>query len=52
MQDLCSQKNPGNFLVLLAMLAETDSVLHKHLYQPRSRNATYSPKLHNEVVKS
>ena len=39
-QDLSSQKNPGKFLAL-TMLAEIDSVLHNHLYQPRSWNATY-----------
>ena len=38
-EDVCSQKNPGNFLALLKMLAESDSLLHSHLYQPRAKNA-------------
>ena len=42
---------PGNFLALLAMLAESDSLLHSHLYQPRDRNATYiSPRSQNEII--
>ena len=50
-EDLCSQKNVVNFLVLLAMLAETDSAMHNHLYQPQSRNATYlSPRSQNEII--
>ena len=43
-EHVTSGKNPGN-LALLAMLAESDDLLHRHLYQPRARNATYlSPK--------
>ena len=48
---ISSSKNPGNFLALLAMLAENDNVLHGHLYQPRARNATYlSSRSHNEII--
>ena len=50
-EDISSNKNPGKFLALLAMLAENDSVLHGHLYQPRARNATYlSPQSQNEII--
>ena len=50
-EDISSNKNPGNFLALLAMLAENDSILHGHLYQPRARNATYlSPRSQNEII--
>ena len=50
-EDVCSQKNPGNFLALLAMLAESDSVLHSHLYQPKAKNVTYlSPRSQNEII--
>ena len=50
-EDISSNKSPGNFLALLAMLAENDSILHNHLYQPRARNATYlSPRSQNEII--
>ena len=50
-EGVCSQKNPGNFLALLKMLAESDSLLHSHLYQPRAKNATYlSPRTQNEII--
>ena len=50
-EDVRSQKNPGNFLALLKMLAESDSLLHSHLYQPRAKNATYlSPRTQNEII--
>lgn len=50
-EDVSSNKNPGNFLALLAMLAENDSVLHGHLHQPRARNAIYlSPRSQNEII--
>jgi len=40
-----SHNNRDNFLVLLKVFAENDSVLHAHLHQPRARNVTYlSPK--------
>jgi hypothetical protein len=42
-EDISSNKNPGNFLALLAMLAENDGILHGHLHQPRARSATYLP---------
>ena len=35
------------------MLAESDSLLHSHLYQPRAKNATYmylSPRTQNEII--
>ena len=48
---ITSSGNPGNFLALLSMLADTDQVLYNHLHQPRARNATYiSPRSQNEVI--
>lgn len=33
------------------MFAETDSVLHNHLHQPRAKNATcLSPRSQNEII--
>ena len=50
-EDVSSNKNPGNFLALLAMLAENDSILHGNLHEPRARNATYlSPRSQNEII--
>lgn len=50
-EDVSSNKNPGNFLALLAMLAENDSILHGHLHEPRARNVTYlSPRSQNEII--
>ena len=40
-ESACSNKNPGNFLALLALFAESDSILCNHLQKPRARNATY-----------
>ena len=46
-----SGKNPGNFLALLAMITEDDSLLYRHLHQPRARNATYlSPRSQNDII--
>ena len=39
-EDVKLNKNPGNFLALLKDCAETDPILHKHLYTPKARNAT------------
>ena len=50
-EDVSSGKNPGNFLALLAMLAESDNLLYRHLHQPRARNATYlSPRSQNDII--
>jgi hypothetical protein len=50
-ESVCSNKNPGNFLALLKLFAESDTVLHNHLYQPRARNATYlSPMSQNDII--
>ena len=50
-ENVCSNKNPGNFLALLAMFAESDSILCNHLQKPRARNATYlSPRSQNEII--
>ena len=34
-------KNPGNFLALMKLFAESDPVLHDHVYKPRAKNVTY-----------
>ena len=48
---MSSGRNPGNFLALLKVFAETDPVLQSHLRQPRLRNATYlSPRIQNEII--
>ena len=50
-EDLSSHRNPGNFLALLTMMAESDNVLYTHLSQRRARNAKYlSPRSHNEII--
>uniref|UniRef100_A0A1X7UA98 TTF-type domain-containing protein n=2 Tax=Amphimedon queenslandica TaxID=400682 RepID=A0A1X7UA98_AMPQE len=50
-EDLPLSKNPGNFLALLRVFAETDEILYKHLTTPKARNATYlSPMSQNEVI--
>ena len=44
-------KNPGNFLALMKLFAETDPVLHDHVYKPRAKNVTYlSPKSQNDII--
>ena len=40
-ENVTSEKNPGNFLALLKVFAENDSVLYRHLHQPRAKNVTY-----------
>ena len=50
-EDVNLNKNPGNFLALLKDYAETDPILHKHLYTPKARNATYiSPRSQNDII--
>ena len=50
-EDLSLCKNPGNFLALLKNYAETDDILHRHLNNPRSKNATYiSPRSQNDII--
>ena len=47
-ETVTSYNNPGNFLALLKVFAENDSVLQAHLYQPRAKNVTHlSPKSQN-----
>ena len=36
-EDVNLNENPGNFLALLKDHAETDPILHKHLYTPKAR---------------
>ena len=46
-----SSKNPGNFLALLKVLAESDEVLYNHLHNPKAKNATHlSPLTQNELI--
>ena len=50
-EDISSQENPGNFSSLLKTFTEHESVLHAHLSQPRSRNATYlSHRSQNDII--
>ena len=50
-ENLSLTKNPGNFLALLKNYAETDDILHRHLNNPRSKNATYvSPRSQNDII--
>ena len=50
-ETVAPHNNPGNFLALLKVFAENNSVLHAHLHWPRARNATYlSPKLQNDII--
>ena len=51
MEKVNSPGNPGNFIAILKVFAESDSVLRTHLYQPRAKNATYmSPRIQNEIL--
>ena len=51
LEDIASEKNSGNFLALLKVLAKNDPVLQRHLHQPRAKNVTYlSPKTQNVVI--
>ena len=51
LEDIASEKNPGNFLALLKVFAENDPLLHRHLHQPRAKNVTYlSPKTQNVII--
>ena len=50
-ESIDSGGNPGNFLALMKLLAEKDSILRDHLYQPIAKNATYlSPMSQNDVI--
>ena len=43
--------NPGNFLALLKLLANTDDALHNHLESPAMRCVTHmSPQTQNELI--
>ena len=51
LEDVASEKNPGNFLALLKVFAENGPVLHIHLHQPRAKIVTYlSPKTQNDII--
>ncbi len=46
-----SSKNPGNFLALLKVFAESDEVLYNHLHNPKAKNAKHlSPQTQNELI--
>ena len=50
-EHLDQDKNPGNFLSMLKVIANHDSILKAHLERPRLRNATYiSPQIQNEII--
>ena len=50
-ENLDAPGNPGNFLAILNLLSEHDSVLRSHLDSPALHNATYlSPRTQNEII--
>ena len=50
-EDMNSNQNPGNFLVILKLLAETNEPLRKHIGNPSRKNATYlSFLIQNEIT--
>ena len=50
-EDLDAPGNPGNFLALLNLLSEHDSVLRSHLDLPALHNTTYlSPQTQNKII--
>ena len=50
-EDINSNQNPGNFLAILYMLAETNEPLQEHIENPSRKNATYlSPLIQNEIT--
>ena len=50
-ENLDSDINSGNFLALLKLLSNYDSILKSHLEKPRLRNATYiSPNVQNQII--
>ena len=50
-KDINSNQNPGNFLAILKLLAETNEPLRKHIENPSRKNATYlSPLIQNEIT--
>ena len=50
-EDINSNQNPGNFLVILKLLAETNEPLRKHIGNPSRKNATYlSFLIQNEIT--
>ena len=51
LEDIKLSKNSGNFLALLKYFAETESILHDHLYKTKAKNSTHlSPSTHNEII--
>ena len=49
--DINSNQNPGNFLAILKLLAETNEPLRGHIENPSRKNATYlSPLIQNEIT--
>ena len=50
-EDIKSSKNSGNFLTFLKSFAETNSILHDHLYKTKAKNTTHlSPSTQNEII--
>ena len=45
-EDISLQKNPGNFLPLLKMFAESDELLYGHLDNPRAKTQLICPQDH------
>ena len=45
------ESNPGNFLALMKVFAQTDEILQSRLEKPRAKNATYlSASSQNEII--
>lgn len=50
-ENLRDEINPGNFLALMKVFAQTDEILQSHLEKPRAKNATYlSSSSQNEII--
>ena len=50
-EDINSSQNPGNFLGILTLLAETNELLRGHIENLSRKNATYlSPLIQNEIT--
>lgn len=51
MHSILYVKNPGNYLALIKLFSESDTVLPDHLYQPRAWNVMYSsPRSQNDII--
>ena len=50
-EDINSNQNPGNFLTIWNLLAETNEPLRRHIKNPSKKNATYlSPLTQKQIT--